>query len=188
MATFKKRACSECGRDHQGKTCFCHRCIRAKRVASINRNCMICDTPITDTSRAHLWYCTNDCGMIVRKARETVSAAVFKKIKLKEIPKASSLKCVDCGKDAFDYDHRLYKKPEDVVPVCRGCNIKRGPATDVKSMVADYLGVQIDDVSGIVREHVSLAIAYRKSMDFRYEFPTLDKSFAADLCVKRKAA
>lgn len=35
--------------------------------------------------------------------------------------------CVDCGKRAQVYDHRDYTKPLDVVPVCRGCNNKRGP-------------------------------------------------------------
>lgn len=36
-------------------------------------------------------------------------------------------KCVDCGDEAIHYDHRDYLKPLDVVPVCGGCNKKRGP-------------------------------------------------------------
>lgn len=36
--------------------------------------------------------------------------------------------CVDCGKRAHDYDHRDYSKPLEVEPVCRSCNLKRGPA------------------------------------------------------------
>ena len=35
--------------------------------------------------------------------------------------------CVDCAKPALQYDHRDYTKPLDVVPVCRSCNILRGP-------------------------------------------------------------
>lgn len=36
--------------------------------------------------------------------------------------------CVDCGQRAMDHEHRDYEKPLEVVPVCRGCNIRRGPA------------------------------------------------------------
>ena len=42
--------------------------------------------------------------------------------------KASCYKCVDCGANATDYDHRDYNKPLDVEPVCRSCNIRRGNA------------------------------------------------------------
>lgn len=35
--------------------------------------------------------------------------------------------CVDCGAVAEVYDHRDYSKPLDVQPVCRSCNLKRGP-------------------------------------------------------------
>lgn len=41
---------------------------------------------------------------------------------------AHELACVDCSKSAREYDHRDYAKPLDVVPVCRSCNLKRGPA------------------------------------------------------------
>ena len=44
--------------------------------------------------------------------------------------KARECVCVDCGKPAFDYDHRDYLKPIEVQPVCRGCNQRRGPALD----------------------------------------------------------
>lgn len=39
--------------------------------------------------------------------------------------------CVDCGAPATDYDHRDYNRPLDVDPVCRRCNVRRGPALDV---------------------------------------------------------
>jgi len=38
-----------------------------------------------------------------------------------------TIKCVDCGQEAKHYDHRDYLKPLEVDPVCRGCNIRRGP-------------------------------------------------------------
>lgn len=36
--------------------------------------------------------------------------------------------CVDCGAQAQQYDHRDYRKPLVVEPVCRSCNKLRGPA------------------------------------------------------------
>ena len=40
----------------------------------------------------------------------------------------SNFDCVDCGKKATVYDHRDYKKPLEVDPVCRSCNVRRGSA------------------------------------------------------------
>lgn len=40
----------------------------------------------------------------------------------------TSLRCVDCGVPAVEYDHRDYNYPLKVEPVCRSCNLKRGPA------------------------------------------------------------
>lgn len=44
-----------------------------------------------------------------------------------------TLKCVDCNRDAHCYDHRDYKKPLQVEPVCTSCNVKRGPAKNRNS-------------------------------------------------------
>jgi hypothetical protein len=55
---------------------------------------------------------------------------VHKLIRRGELKRADAHACVDCGKQARDYDHRDYLKPLDVAPVCRGCNQRRGPALD----------------------------------------------------------
>lgn len=44
------------------------------------------------------------------------------------LPRPSSLACVDCNRQAECYDHRDYSKPLQVDPVCRSCNVMRGPA------------------------------------------------------------
>jgi hypothetical protein len=36
--------------------------------------------------------------------------------------------CVDCGEPAWGYEHRDYRKPLEVEPVCQACNNRRGPA------------------------------------------------------------
>jgi len=45
-----------------------------------------------------------------------------------------SIACVDCGRPASCYDHRDYSKPLDVSPVCRGCNVRRGMATQTAAL------------------------------------------------------
>ena len=52
---------------------------------------------------------------------------VIRAIKRGILQRPSELKCVDCGKNAVCYDHRDYGRPLDVVPVCHGCNLRRGP-------------------------------------------------------------
>lgn len=45
-----------------------------------------------------------------------------------DLPKLDgSIACEDCGQPACEYDHRDYKKPMEVAPVCRACNQARGP-------------------------------------------------------------
>lgn len=46
-------------------------------------------------------------------------------------------KCADCGAQATEYDHRDYSQPLAVDPVCRRCNVVRGPATPTKRKPAE---------------------------------------------------
>jgi hypothetical protein len=54
--------------------------------------------------------------------------AVYRAVVRGELAPATSLPCTDCGQQATDYDHRDYRKPLDVQPVCRRCNGLRGTA------------------------------------------------------------
>src|SRR5688500_869090 len=94
---------------------------------SNKRICAMCKSKTAAGSVG--WYCY-DCAPIhyslVAKAASAVKKAILKGI----LPKIThETKCVDCGKKARDYEHRDYSKPLLVEPVCRSCNIKRGPAT-----------------------------------------------------------
>lgn len=60
---------------------------------------------------------------LVAKASNLVAKAI-REGKLK--PQTECI-CVDCGAQAECYDHRDYHKPLEVVPVCKGCNNRRGP-------------------------------------------------------------
>jgi hypothetical protein len=68
---------------------------------------------------------------IKNPAHQAVAAAI-KAGKLSRLD--GSVPCVDCGKPATHYDHREYAKPLEVDPVCRSCNIRRGPAKDIAEL------------------------------------------------------
>lgn len=72
---------------------------------------------------------------------------VAKAVRKGLLPKLDgTIKCVDCGKPAHNYEHRDYAKPLDVSPVCRSCNHKRGPAKNkgnvYKYGVVTYLSLR----------------------------------------------
>jgi len=48
-------------------------------------------------------------------------------IKRGDLPPQRTQACVDCGGQATMYDHRDVTQPLAVEPVCRGCNVRRGP-------------------------------------------------------------
>ena len=90
-------------------------------------NCQSCGNEITN--RHHLakvcFLCLAD--KLGRNQKKAI-ALVAKAVKKGDLQPAKNYQCVDCGANAFCYDHRDYSKPLDVVPVCRKCNFKRGPA------------------------------------------------------------
>lgn len=59
-----------------------------------------------------------------KKAHEKVKNAMARG----QLLPPSQLTCRDCGETAECYDHRDYRKPLDVDPVCTRCNIRRGTA------------------------------------------------------------
>ena len=61
-----------------------------------------------------------------RQARQAVMIAI-KRGALANLKKVET-KCTDCGARATQYDHRDYNLPLQVEPVCRRCNLLRGPA------------------------------------------------------------
>ena len=47
------------------------------------------------------------------------------------IKPAKEFMCVDCGDPAQHYDHRSYRKPLEIEPVCQKCNVARGRAIEM---------------------------------------------------------
>lgn len=63
-----------------------------------------------------------------RAIRQAAHKAVAQAIAHRVIDRPAVFKCMDCSRDAVEYDHRDYTKPLAVDPVCRRCNLARGPA------------------------------------------------------------
>ena len=77
----------------------------------------------------HALLCCDCAAERVRlRARTAYRAhhAVKKEVDAGRLPQVTTLLCVDCGKQAFCYDHRDYRRPLDVDPVCKSCDVKRG--------------------------------------------------------------
>lgn len=73
--------------------------------------------------------CSNDHGKETVKAVAIVNRAVA----TGKLPRVDTLKCVDCGAQAYDYDHHDYAQPLVVQPTCRSCNLRRGPSLSSKT-------------------------------------------------------
>lgn len=99
------------------------------------RVCLECDTelkPRVGCERGGRPLRCDPCGTArywaLVERRALAASAVKREVKEGRLPRPSTLVCVDCGRPAEQYDHRDYSKPLQVDPVCRSCNVLRGPA------------------------------------------------------------
>lgn len=67
----------------------------------------------------------------ILSGRQEAAKQVAKARRTGALKPPAEFDCVDCGREAECYDHRDYAKPLDVEPVCRSCNVIRGPAKPV---------------------------------------------------------
>ena len=78
----------------------------------------------------HCAECRKEKGMPdLTSPQYLAHQAVAKARKAGLLADPKTLSCVDCQGPAIEYDHRDYSKPLAVEPVCRRCNLSRGPAT-----------------------------------------------------------
>lgn len=90
------------------------------------RLCMATNTCICCGAACRKLYCLQCNNYDPKRAR--AYAIVRRAVLSGALPRALELTCVDCGAPAEHYDHRDYHEPLTVVPVCRSCNFRRGPA------------------------------------------------------------
>ena len=94
--------------------------------------CRVCNEEITgrETSAKVCWPCYYSKPK--RDGQAQAASKVNRAVKKGILPHISTLICVDCGKTAQCYEHRDYNKPLEVVPTCKSCNTRRGPAISLK--------------------------------------------------------
>jgi hypothetical protein len=92
--------------------------------------CQVCEEEETVTGGTSYFVCSKckPADHYTRGAQYQAHKAVARARRLGQLPDPATLDCVDCGGYAIEYDHRDYSKPLEVQPVCRRCNLKRGPA------------------------------------------------------------
>lgn len=102
-----QRPCHECGRTPRLRIGW-----RWTPAEAKSRLCPRCQLTAINRRRPHQL-----------KAIQLVHGAIARG----DIPPARKLDCADCGRTAFDYDHRDYAEPLKVDPVCRGSSHRRCP-------------------------------------------------------------
>lgn len=70
-------------------------------------------------------------GVFRRFLRRSASGQAKAAVRRGDLPDPATLRCADCGAPAIGYDHRDYRHGDQVEPVCRKCNWRRGPARPI---------------------------------------------------------
>lgn len=105
-----------------------------------------------------------------------------------ELPDPKTLKCVDCGVDATEYDHRDYSKPLEVNPVCRGCNRRRGSAINHTTKTDFQKTSKKREIQPFLKEKKALYVVLKnttsgKSIKSKIERSFFEKSDAEVFCL-----
>lgn len=106
---------------------------RAPMIVDGQRLCLDCKVPLLSFHKLghnaiRCQACQSVRGRIAQAVTEWAVRQVAKAVKNGLLPRVSTQLCVDCGHQAQIYEHRDYRFPTKVEPVCRSCNSKRGPA------------------------------------------------------------
>lgn len=97
----------------------------SKNPPKVWRDCFGCG------KRIHVYFGVKrceSCEVACGKVRLIAERVVRKAFKTGDLKPAREFACVDCGHPAHGYDHRDYRKPLEVQPVCSHCNYWRGSA------------------------------------------------------------
>jgi len=92
-------------------------------------DCVACGKPTRNT----IWFAIpmcHKCYCVASDLRQSAQSKITCAIKQGRMPRAATFDCVDCGRKAYSYDHREYRKPFAVSPVCQRCNVMRGRSAE----------------------------------------------------------
>jgi hypothetical protein len=97
------------------------------------RNCIACAADIS----GRLWQARLCWGCAKASYEDPLKLAAHKAVARARraglLGDPRTMPCADCGGAAVEYDHREYAQPLAVEPVCRRCNLRRGPAIDSRA-------------------------------------------------------
>lgn len=110
----------------------------ARKPGSLVRaRCCVCGTVELATGAGNYSRC-KACKQAGRRSKYATrtdwlghgqaQSAVHCAIRDGSLPSPRGLRCADCGCPAIEYEHRDYNRPLEVEPICRSCNLLRGPA------------------------------------------------------------
>jgi len=123
---------------------------RGRRPGSLVRaTCQLCAR--VEMARGAYSYCCTVCrgqGLQIPRApkrtwtgKDIAQAVVSNLIKSGDLAHPKTCFCADCGKPAVEYEHRDYNFPERVEPICRACNLRRGPALPREGSIDHLVGL-----------------------------------------------
>lgn len=121
---------------------------RGRKPGSLSRyTCFLCGAVEMTKGGCSRFRCSGckDAGIFGRLdgfgalGKERAGREVREAIRSGVLAHASAMRCVDCGAQAVEYDHRDYNRPLLVEPVCRPCNLVRGPAIPLRGSVEHLL-------------------------------------------------
>jgi hypothetical protein len=102
---------------------------RGPQTSAAQKLCINCGEETLRHAKALLCM---TCAQLANDASNAANGHIKRAIARGEFRSAREFDCVDCSAPAEIYDHRSYKDPFVADPVCRSCNIKRGPANDFR--------------------------------------------------------
>lgn len=100
---------------------------RKRRLMAVGY-CVVCKAPMdAGYMQSAKLICQECCWgerpRLVARAQLATRTAIAQG----KLPAPVHLHCADCGNPAHVYDHLDYTQPLLVEPVCRSCNVRRGP-------------------------------------------------------------
>lgn len=122
---------------------------RGRRPGSLCRfKCRVCGAVELVRGGSNTFRCSAcrgaGLGLFGRRAfewlgKDRASRVVHAEISRGAIPHPTNLRCADCDAPAMEYEHRDYNRPLAIEPICRSCNLKRGPAIPMRGAVEAVL-------------------------------------------------
>lgn len=120
----------------------------ARRPGMLVRcTCVECGHVVLSTGSNSTFKCDQCCP--VTSMKRLAHKAVADAVKCGDLQPATECTCVDCGRPATEYDHRDYDEPLQVDPVCRRCNVRRGPAINNRLVLRQFAQTVQSSISNV---------------------------------------